>query len=123
MKFQGAVKSVESLFIPFAIGIIKFELATVIEEPGPAVRFAAPRTDNLRLIATIETPAATCTCIHLALLSVGSRRMNRGKLESRRPKRQIRAAPARIPGIEVGDWQDNAGFMNKQQIKSGIHST
>jgi hypothetical protein len=46
--------------------------------------------------------------------------MYRGKLESGRPKRQIRAAPARIPGIEVGDWQDNAGFMNKLQIKSLI---
>ena len=52
------VEDLERLFIPVPIGIVKLELAAFIQ-PGPAVRFAAPRANNLRLIAVVEAPAAT----------------------------------------------------------------
>ena len=75
-RFQVAVKGVERLCISAPIEVIKFEIIAVIQEPGPAVRFSAPRAHNLRLVAIVEAAAATGTCIHRNLLSFLLRRMS-----------------------------------------------
>ena len=79
-RFQVAVKGVERLCISAPIEVIKFEIIAVIQEPGPAVRFSAPRAHNLRLVAIVEAAAATGTCIHRNLLSFLLRRMSGSEL-------------------------------------------
>ena len=93
VRFQVKVKGIERLFIPAPIEIIKFESTGVIQQSGPAVRFAAPRAYNLRLIAIIEAAAATGTCFHRTLLSFELRRMsgNQFALEHRMQCRPWRA--------------------------------
>jgi hypothetical protein len=75
VKSQVAVEGVERLFIPVPIEVFNLELAACIEQPGPAVWITAPWANNLRFIAIVEATAAIGTCIHLALLPFGSRRL------------------------------------------------
>ena len=70
MESQIAFQGVERLSILVPIGVIDFELVAVLQEPGPAVRLTAPGAYDLRLIAIVETAAATGTCIHKFLLSL-----------------------------------------------------
>jgi len=84
VKSQVVVEGVEQLFIPVPIEAFNLELATCIEQPGPAVWITAPRANNLRLIAVIKVPPAISTGIHLALLSFALRRTSGSGLELER---------------------------------------
>lgn len=87
------------LLIAVPITVFNLELAGWIEQPEPAVWITAPRANNLRLIAVVEAAAAAGTCIHLALLSFGSRLLGQMSM-CWVPDAEIRTASAWISGCQ-----------------------